>query len=372
VQLTDRISGWLKRRNTAAQQQHVFTPAARPLAIPRRPPPVSQDSVASAAEFFPALSTLRSGTQLSPDVVHRAKEHCKGGQSVANIQELYQWMLDVNPEMPFFDTRIAVGSFPAALAAFVAHCTWEPWKVHAVYAMHGEIYLSRLKTAKPMMDQKTYRDHFAGASMHRANGLIHMARCGAAAGHEHLLIPCWDAPLSLEDIATQGVADMRTACTLRSEKYGEKGCSDGAVKAYQAALRNLADALEVHQTVANNPGANTDRMVSNLRERATNLSLTDSKMLAACSAGDPLAAHEQASVARDVRLGDSAIHAIAHCREQPEPELGGNCVQCGTNAATHRGFSCRCLCLCEGCVAAAGVRVIECPVCDDFTEFVRA
>lgn len=291
---------------------------------------------------------------------------------MANLQELYQWMLNENPEMPFFDTRIAVGAYPAALAAFVTHCVWEQWKVHAVYAMHGEVYLSRLKAAKPMMDQKSYRDHFAGASMHRANGLIHMVRHGAAAGHEQLLIPCWDAPLALEDIAVQGVADMRTACTLRSEKYGEKGCSDGTVKAYQASLRNLADALEVHQNVAKIPGANTDRMVSRLRERATNLSLTDQKMLAACSAGDALAAHEQASVARDVRLGDSAIRAIELPREQPEAEPGANCVQCGTAAATHRGFSCRCLCLCEGCVAAAGVRVLECPVCEDFTEFVRA
>merc|ERR1712139_136997 len=99
------------------------------------------------------------------------------------------------------------------------------------------------------------------------------ARCRAAAGCEELKIPCWDAPLPLEDIAIQGVADLRTACTLRSEKYGEKGCSEGTVKAYQAALKNLADALEVHQTVARTPGANTDRMVSNLRERATNLSL---------------------------------------------------------------------------------------------------
>jgi hypothetical protein len=324
------------------------------------------------AQFFPALSALRKGNELSPDVMQRAKEHCKGGQKVANPEELYQWMLNENPEMPFFDTRIAVGAYPAALAAFVAHCTWEKWQVHAVYAMHGEIYLARLKTAKPMMDQKSYRDHFAGASMHRANGLIHMVRCGAASCHEQLLIPGWDAPRSLEDIAVQGVDDMRTACTLRSEKYGEKGCSDGTVKAYQAALRNLADALEIHQKVAENPGANIERMVSRLRERSTNLSLTDQKMLAACKAGDALDAKDQAAVARDVRLGDSAVHAVASRREQPASEPGANCLQCGTAVATHRGFSCRCLCLCEGCVAAAGARVIECPACEDFTEFIRA
>merc|ERR1711988_429747 len=111
--------------------------------------------------------------------------------------------------------------------------------------------------------------------MHRANGLMHMVREAAATGLVQVQIPCWDAPQTLVDIATQSVADMRTACTLRSEKYGEKGCSEGTVKAYQAALKNLSDALEVHQSVAKTQGANIDRMVSRLRERATNLSLTN-------------------------------------------------------------------------------------------------
>merc|ERR1711865_411342 len=146
-------------------------------------------------------------------------------------------------------------------AAFVTSCSWDKWKVHAVYALHGEVYLARLKTAKPTMDQKSYRDNFAGASMHRANGLMHMVRCAAPAGLEQLDIPCWDDPRPLEDIAMQAVADMRTACTLRSEKYGQQGCSDGTVKAYQAALRNLADALEIHHKVAVKPGVNMDRMV---------------------------------------------------------------------------------------------------------------
>merc|ERR1712070_725962 len=122
-------------------------------------------------------------------------------------------------------------------------------------------------------------------------------------------IPCWDAPRALTDIATQAVADMRSACTLRSEKYGQPGCSEGTVKAYQAALKNLADALEIHHHITGS--GHTDQMVSRLRERATNLSLTDQKVLAACSVGDSLGAQEQASVARDVRLGDAAIHVIS-------------------------------------------------------------
>merc|ERR1712071_384145 len=153
-------------------------------------------------------------------------------------------------------------------------------------------YLARLKTAKSTMDQKSYRDHVAGASMHRANGQMHIVRCAAATGVQQLQIPCWDAPQTLVDIATQAVADMRTACTLRSEKYGQPGCSDGTVKAYQAALRNLADALEIHHKVAAvKPGVDMNKMVSKLRERATNLSLTNQQMLAACAVGSALPAH---------------------------------------------------------------------------------
>ena len=169
---------------------------------------------------------MRSGKQLSPDAVQRARTQCTGGDLVRDLKELHRWMVTQNPEMPFFDTKISEGVYPACLAAFVASNCWEPWKMHSVYAMHGEVYLARLKTAKPQMEQKSYRDHFAGASMHRANGAMHMVRCAAVKGLVQLEIPCWDAPQTLIDIATQAVADMRTACTLRSEKYGQPGCSE--------------------------------------------------------------------------------------------------------------------------------------------------
>jgi len=321
------------------------------------------------SEFFGSLTVLRSGRHLPQDVVQRAQEHCKGGTHVADLCELYQWMQSQHPEMPFFDTRISTGTYPAALAAFVSGCSWEQWKKHAVYALHGEIYLARLRTAKPDMDEKKYRDHFAGASMHRANGLMHMVRC--ADGLEQLKLPCWDEPRNLIEVATQAVADMRTACTLRSEKYGQPGCSEGTVKAFQASLQNLADALEICQMVAENADATAERMVARLRERATNLSLTDNKILAACSAGSELAARDQASIARDVRLGDNAMHVVAS-RQEHEVEGHETCVRCQTAVATHHGYSCRCLCLCADCVAAAGSRILECPNCEEFTEFVRA
>ena len=134
-------------------------------------------AIGNMSQFYGSLSTLRSGQELSPHVVQQAREHCKGGHSVKNLSELYSWMLEQNPEMPFFDTKIATGPYPHALAAFATSCPWEQWKVHAVFALHGDLYLNRLKVTKLTTDDKTYRDHFAGASMHRANGLMHMVRC---------------------------------------------------------------------------------------------------------------------------------------------------------------------------------------------------
>ena len=173
----------------------------------------------------------------------------------------------------------------------------------------------------------------------------------------------------MENIAAQAIADMRTACTLRSEKYGQQGCSNNTVKAYQAALRNLADALEIHHKIANPSSTNISKIVTSLRLRATNLCLTNQQVLAACTSGDELTEHTQQSVARDVRLGDSANYVI----QKPNPTIASreNCMQCQIAIATHRGFSCRCLCLCENCVIATGKRISECPVCEDFIEFVR-
>jgi hypothetical protein len=288
-------------------------------------------------------------------------------------------MLEQHLEMPLFDKRIAEGAYPKNLAAFVDCCMWHMWKRHAVYALHGDLYLSRLRTAKPSMDQKAYRDHVAGASMHRANGLMHMVRCAKADGLEQLEIPCWDGPRPLLSIADQAVSDMRKACTLRSEKYGMPGCTEGTVKAYQAALRNLAEALEVYNEVSKTPDGKTGEVVAKLRARATDLFLNDPKKLAACVAGTTFAPSEQASLARDVRLGDGAVDRVRVMVRRQEEKVASqaSCARCRTAVATHHGYSCRCLCMCAGCVAAGertstSGRILECPNCQEFTEFVRA
>jgi len=322
------------------------------------------------SEFFNSLTQLRQGGNLSQDIVRRAQQHCEGGKVVRNLAELYDWMVVQNPEVPYFDTRIAAGRYPVALAAFVTSCHWEPWKKHAVYALHGEVYLSRLQSAKSIMPPDQYRDNLAGALMHRANGSSHMARCAKVAGITELHIPAWSAPKSLADIAAQAVADMRTSCSLRSTKYGQRGGSENVVKAYQAALRNLADALEIHADIAEGADGEAKTMAAWLRERATNLALTDQRLLVACAEGEALNHADERSVRRDLRLAETAARAI------PVPEGQGGmtqamCARCGVANATHMGFSCRCLCLCAVCATAAGDRILECPLCNDFTEFIR-
>merc|ERR1712048_1198560 len=76
---------------------------------------------------------------------------------------------------------------------------------------------------------------------------------------------------------------------------------------------------------------------------------------------------EPSKVAGELRLAETAVPCIV---------LGGEvkdkCVKCNTTKPTRLGFSCRCLCLCESCANVSGVRVQECPVCGDFTEFIVA
>lgn len=326
------------------------------------------------AEFFQSLSHLRQSQPISAEVVRRAAEHCRGGTLVRNLDELYAWMLDQNPETPFFLASIATGKYPTSLAAFVTSCSWEDWKKHAVYAMHGEIYLQRLEAVKSVTPGDIYRDHMAGASMHRANGYAHMARAARAQGLAEISLPCWPEPRELTRLSAQAVADLRLSCTLRSDKYGQKQSSENTVKAYQAALRNLADAMQIHASLSGDGADEVGRKAVWLRERATNLALTNQRLLVACAAGEDLSTAEERQVNRDLRLAETAASEVTRQPAPPDPESEADgeleaCARCGASPVTHLGYTCRCLCLCEGC--ARTTRVQECPICNDFTEFVR-
>ena len=169
------------------------------------------------------------------------------------------------------------------------------------------------------------------------------------------------------------MADLRVTCTLRSEKYGQRSGSESSVKAYQAALRNLADALEIHAGLAPGESAESEtRSITGwLRERATNLALTDQKLLVACHAGETLGQDERRLITRDLRLAETAARSVPRPEPEAERTVPKMCMKCMAKPPTHLGFICRCLCLCEGCASVHVDRVLECPVCGDFTEFVR-
>ena len=108
-----------------------------------------------------------------------------------------------------------------------------------------------------------------------------------------------------------------------------------------------------------------------LRERATNLALTDQKLLVSCDAGDSLGPDEQRLISRDLRLAETAARSVPRPEPEAERTVPETCAKCLANPPTYLGFSCRCLCLCEDCVSAEGGRILECPICGDFTEFVK-
>jgi len=321
------------------------------------------------AEIFGAVRQLREGGTISQATKQRARDLCAGGKKIRNLNELHSWMNEQFPDVPFFDATIGEGEYPKSLAAFLVSCDWLEWKKHAIWTLHGDLYIKRLQTTKDGMPEDMFRDHLAGALMHRANGLTHMARCGKSMGQDQFELPCWDTPRTVLDIAANAVHDIRQACTLRSAKYGAKGNSKSILFAYKAALQNLATAITVHGNIA----GEEPKMASWLEKRANSLSLcTNTALLEACESGTALAPAEQIAVQRDLRLAETAAANVFPAQVSGTVDVDC-CLQCKTAAATMIGFSCRCRCLCQTCASgnAQRSRIQECPRCGDYTEFVQ-
>lgn len=300
-------------------------------------------------------------------MVRRARDHCRGGDKITDLLVLWRWMEEKFPEAPFFDAAIATGDYPISLAAFVLSCGWKEWQKHAVWALHGELFVNRLKSSKDGTPEEMYRDNLAGALMHKANGLMHMCRCAQAEGLSEISLPCWGAAARpVCEIAALAVNDLRQTCTLRSMKYGSPNHSKSTLPAYEAALKNLATAIDVHAEITESD----PKMAAWLRKRAGELVLGQQpKLLEACETGKSLTDAEQRQVQRDWRLADNAASAV--------PSVGGGrsedmCVACNKVKATFVGFSCRCQCLCRECAGKSSSRIQECPKCGDFTEFVAS
>jgi len=107
-------------------------------------------------------------------------------------------------------------------------------------------------------------------------------------------------PRSLEEIASLAVADLRQTCTLRTMKYGVPG-SWKSIFTYQAARRNLADAMEIHAEITGKQASG----VGFLRQKADDLSLKDPKLIQAVETGEALSALDQKKLDSDVRIAES-------------------------------------------------------------------
>jgi len=191
-----------------------------------------------------------------------------------------------------------------------------------------------------------------------------MAKHAKLAGLSKVHLPCWSGPRTLEEIASSAVADLRQTCTLRTMKYGVPGSSKSIFFAYQAALRNLADAMEIHAELTGKEASG----VAFLRQKADDLTLKDPKLIQAVETGEALSALDQKKLDSDVRLAES----VASCFVvQAAGQTSDVCRLCAANPSTSLGFVCRCKCLCDVC-ASAGDRIKECPMCGDWTEFVRS
>ena len=161
------------------------------------------------------------------------------------------------------------------------------------------------------------------------------------------------------------------ATILRAEKYASPGTSKTHAASYRGALDTLASASEALLQCDPSAGPDTAaRHIQRHRHQAAALLLdSDASLLHNISAGAPVSDAQQLALDRERRLPVLALQLLP-ARPAPSAEPGTRCAQCGASQATHHGYICRCLCLCEAC--APDGKLLECPVCQEFTEFVRA
>jgi len=323
-----------------------------------------QTNTASGGAFFASLTNMRKGGEISQETVDQAVDRLQTGKQVGSLEEFHAFLQKKFPARPTFNVKLAQGRHPEGLAAFVVAVQWPNWQKHGLWSLHGDLYVDRLDFAKASLPAEKYRDNLAGALMHRANGNAHLAKHAKLAGLSEVQLPCWSAPRGLVDVASSAVADLRQACTLRSMKYGAPGSSKSIFFAYQASLRNLADAMEIHADVAGREASGVDFV----RKKAEDLVLKDPKLIEAVEAGEKLSVTIQENVDRDVRIAESVASSFVLQAGGQETQI---CRMCSVNPSTSLGFVCRCKCLCDACVTT-GDRIKECPMCGDWTEFVKA
>ena len=160
-------------------------------------------------------------------------------------------------------------------------------------------------------------------------------------------------------------------CTLRAEKYANRGTSTSAVLSYEAALRNLAVALHALAAVCPDPSLQMRAVAEQVEAKASRLALQDADLVRRLQAGEELPEEDRLQVSRDLR----ATSAVATFGREARQESSSSappvpCGRCGASPATMCGQACLHSALCARCAPEGAVH--ECPACRTFTLWRRA
>lgn len=318
--------------------------------------------------FFGDLTTLRSTGTVDSGRIDEARRATKGGTPVSDLRGLTSFMERSFPDLGYFDCALTSGDFPKNIAAFLISVTdsWTKVNQHGVFVVYGHFVLERVRKAKETLTRDKFRDEFAGGCQHYANGLMHAAMCAFERNMVDVSFPCFDAPRTPLQMIHEAIRSQRTACSLRAEKYATPGGSKSHFFSFKSALENLATAIEFLSKIDPTDTAKSDQIAASLRAKAAGLALGKEEIFGMCSEGAPLTEEVQKAIARDRR----AAASVAAVLPAVQVTIAETCSSCSKKPPTYRGFSCRCLCLCDDCIEPD--ILLECPGCGEFTEFVRA
>ena len=320
--------------------------------------------------FFQDLTSLRQSGAVDESRIKQAEAACKGGHKVKDLTELDAFLKMQFPTLPYFVANLTSSSgFPVKLSAFVISLTgvWNKADQHGVYAVYGNHILTNLAACRDSMTKEKYRDEMAGGLQHLSNGLMHAAKHASLTGMEKIMLPFFDTPKTPIEVSCDAMRAQRMSCTLRSEKYACPGMSKTHYFSYKSSLENLALACEISAQLQNQNDPKVWAVITQLKTKAANLLLANESIMAAVMGDEPLSAESIRILEAEKRAYASTIAIIPSSGDKGE--ISSTCKKCDTKPSTHSGYICRCKCLCEEC--ASEDVIMECPVCHEYTEFIK-
>jgi hypothetical protein len=332
----------------------------------------SADVMASGPVFFGDLASARNGVTPSAARVAEAQQACRGGHPCRNLADIFAHYDRLYPASPYFNGTLTEGETPKGLAAFCVSVagSWNLIEFFGVYVVFGHICVRNVREGKASLAKEKYRDVLAGSLQHFTNGLAFSAREAAAQQRPRLKFPCDPGEISPLAAAQLACRLQGQAVALRSEKYAAVGEKSGSSHlSYKAALEHLARCLEINAELEDDPETKKKlaALSAQIARQAAALLLKDKEICAALDAGERPDAAMGQQLTQERRLVTGIARFLG---EKKSANVAARCAKCEAVAPVFRGASCGCVALCEGCVELE--TLMECPLCDDFTEFFRA